>query len=234
MHKTYMSAAPLQTITSASFTRLLQTFFLPNYPSLKLTSSHKNLVSTEVVSMQAFGVLWNANKADSMLKGWEFLPPEEWDLQGFMILPCIFKPVSQESWFVKGVLKLSCCYSFWLGWSYSALQTVDQIPVCHTWEQWTAHATKSLQPTCHHPRPSKNSFNMYCTTPDRGTEVPLPPCQTKTRHPKCTKVYRVGKYGDVWLWSNSHFRGSSDCAPAKVLQPEAHMRDLQLCTLLLL
>lgn len=58
------------------------------------------------------------------------------------------------------------------------------------------------------------------------------PARAKTRHPTCTKVYRVGKYGDVWLWSNSHFRGSSDCAPAKVLQPEAHMRDLQLCTLL--
>lgn len=70
-------------------------------------------ISAAAVFMQAFGILRDTKtKVDSMLKGHEFLPPEERDMKRFIILACIFKPVSQDSWFEEGILKLSCCYLY--------------------------------------------------------------------------------------------------------------------------
>lgn len=54
------------------------------------------MISAAAVFMKAFRILRDTKiKVDSMLKGREFLPPEECDLKGFVILACIFKQVSQ-------------------------------------------------------------------------------------------------------------------------------------------
>lgn len=165
--------------------------------------------------------------------GQEYLPPEEWDLQGFMILPCVFKPrVMVCGRGLKTILLLlfltrlgSLCSSNWGS------------------DPSVSHVANSRQ---HMPQ---RVCSPHVTTPGLPKTPPMcsvtplttalrsccHPARAKGRHPTHTKVYRVGEDGDVvCLCSNSHFRGSSDCAPGKVLQPEAHMRDLQLCTLLLL
>lgn len=70
-------------------------------------------VSAAAASMHAFGLLKDTEEqADSLLKGHEFLCPEECHWKGFIILACIFKILSQDSWFQEGVLKLSCYLYF--------------------------------------------------------------------------------------------------------------------------
>lgn len=61
-----------------------------------------------------------------------FLPPEECDLKGFRILACVFKALSQDSQFEKGVLKPSS-YCLYFTKFCEVLQTADEILVCYTW-----------------------------------------------------------------------------------------------------
>lgn len=93
--------------------RFLQTLFFPTYAPMKLQASHYNfaLTSAAAVFMEAFGILRNTKiQADSMPKGCEVLPPEEGDSNSFIVLACLFEPVSPSLMVRGGVLELSGCY----------------------------------------------------------------------------------------------------------------------------
>lgn len=118
-------------------------------------------------------------KAHSMLKGWVFLPPEECDLQGF-IDPFRYIQTSFPRVMVCGRSpKTILLLLFFTRMVLFCSSNCGSDPSFTCEEKWTAHATKSLQPTRYSPRPSKNSFSVLCNTPDHGTEVPLPPCQSQ-------------------------------------------------------
>lgn len=187
---------------------------MPHY--LKLHASHQNFISAEAGFMQAFGVLWDAGKNRQHAEGMGIFASRRMGLAWFhdasmytqtsfpRLVACGrgLKTIPLLLFFTWIVLP---CSSNW-GSDPSVSQLGNNGQQCH--REFAAYVTTPGLP---------KSPSMSSVTPlTMALRSHCHPAGAKTRHSTCTQVYSVDRHGAVvWLWFNSHSRGSSACASAR-------------------
>lgn len=164
--------------------------------------------------MQAFGVLWDADKSRQHAEGMGIFASRRMGLARFHD-PCMYIQASFPRLVVcgRGLKTILLLLYFPRMVLFRSSNCRSEPNVSHMRDNGQHTPQRVCSPHVTTPGLPKTPSAPSVTSLTTALRSHHHSAGAKTRHPTCIKVYGVDKYGAaVWTWSNSHFRGSSDCA----------------------
>lgn len=143
--------------------------------------------------MQAFGVLWDADKSRQHAEGMGIFASRRMGLARFHD-PCMYIQASFPRLVVcgRGLKTILLLLYFPRMVLFRSSNCRSEPNVSHMRDNGQHTPQRVCSPHVTTPRPSKNSFSALCNIPDHGTEVPPPLCWSQDQASHMHQSLRCG------------------------------------------